>query len=411
MNAREERGLIIAAKSRFVKRRKGDLWQVPSQQNDQPGYLVNLKTQSCTCMDHLEGGHKCKHIYAAEIVLQREFEFNDDGSVTEIETLTTIHQKRTTYPQNWAKYDKAQINEKAKFQSLLFDLCKGIKEVPRPGRGRPRMLLADAVFCAVFKVYSTVSGRRCISDLVVAKDKGYITKTPCFAKVLHILESEAVTPILESLITETANPLKAVETKFAIDSSGFSGCRFDRWFDHKWGSLKSIRAWAKAHIMCGTTTNIITACEVSKSGDSPVLPKLLEQTAERFDVKLVAADMGYSSKANLELIEANGATALIPFKSNASGNSESSTWNRLFHYFQYKREEFLTQYHCRSNVESTFSMLKAKFGDSVRSKTDTAMKNEVLCKIVCHNIAVLISAMYELGIDPVFWNRQENAAG
>jgi hypothetical protein len=359
----------------------------------------------------LEGGHKCKHIYAAEIVLQREFEFNDDGSVTEIETLTTIHQKRTTYPQNWAKYDKAQINEKAKFQSLLFDLCKGIKEVPRPGRGRPRMLLADAVFCAVFKVYSTVSGRRCISDLVVAKDKGYITKTPCFAKVLHILESEAVTPILESLITETANPLKAVETKFAIDSSGFSGCRFDRWFDHKWGSLKSIRAWAKAHIMCGTTTNIITACEVSKSGDSPVLPKLLEQTAERFDVKLVAADMGYSSKANLELIEANGATALIPFKSNASGNSESSTWNRLFHYFQYKREEFLTQYHCRSNVESTFSMLKAKFGDSVRSKTDTAMKNEVLCKIVCHNIAVLISAMYELGIDPVFWNRQENAAG
>ena len=48
-------------------------------------------------------------------------------------------------------------------------------------------------------------------------------------------------------------------------------------------------------------------------------------------------------------------------------------------------------------------MIKAKFGDSVRSKTDVAMKNEVLAKIVCHNICCLISAIYELDIDPVFW--------
>ena len=39
---------------------------------------------------------------------------------------------------------------------------------------------------------------------------------------------------------------------------------------------------------------------------------------------------------------------------------------------------------------------------AVRSKTDIAMKNEVLCKILCHNICCLISAMYELGITPTF---------
>jgi hypothetical protein len=59
-------------------------------------------------------------------------------------------------------------------------------------------------------------------------------------------------------------------------------------------------------------------------------------------------------------------------------------------------------YHQRSNIESTFSMVKAKFGDSVRSKTDTAMGNEVLAIIVCHNVCCLISAMYELGITPEF---------
>ena len=31
------------------------------------------------------------------------------------------------------------------------------------------------------------------------------------------------------------------------------------------------------------------------------------------------------------------------------------------------------------------------------------MTNEVLCEILCHNLVVLIHEMYELGIDPVFW--------
>ena len=78
MEPREERGLIIAAKSRNI-RRKGKLWQVPSQQ-DSRYYLVNLQAQTCTCLDHQEGGHKCKHIYAAQFVYQREFEFNADGA-------------------------------------------------------------------------------------------------------------------------------------------------------------------------------------------------------------------------------------------------------------------------------------------------------------------------------------------
>lgn len=73
---------------------------------------------------------------------------------------------------------------------------------------------------------------------------------------------------------------------------------------------------------------------------------------------------------------------------------------RLFHYFTFNGEELLSRYHLRSNVESTFSMIKAKFRDGRRSKTDTAMKNEVLAKLVCHNICVLVQSLYELGINP-----------
>ena len=48
-------------------------------------------------------------------------------------------------------------------------------------------------------------------------------------------------------------------------------------------------------------------------------------------------------------------------------------------------------------------MIKAKFGARVRAKTPTAQVNEVLCKILCHNICCLIQSIYELHLEPTFW--------
>ncbi|HEX7771662.1 MAG TPA: transposase, partial [Pyrinomonadaceae bacterium] len=75
---------------------------------------------------------------------------------------------------------------------------------------------------------------------------------------------------------------------------------------------------------------------------------------------------------------------------------------KLFHYYSFKRDEFLAHYHRRSNVETTFSTIKAKFGERLRSKTETAQINEALCKVLCHNLCVVIQSMYELGIEPEF---------
>ena len=54
----------------------------------------------------------------------------------------------------------------------------------------------------------------------------------------------------------------------------------------------------------------------------------------------------------------------------------------------------------RSNIESAFSMIKGKFGDSVRSKSDIGQVNEALCKVLCHNIWGLIQAIHALGVEP-----------
>ena len=116
------------------------------------------------------------------------------------------------------------------------------------------------------------------------------------------------------------------------------------------------------------------------------------------------ADKAYSSKGNLELVARQGGTPYVPFKSNTTGEGDGSTlWEKVWHMYQYHREDFLTHYHKRSNAESTIWMIKSKFGEHIRSKTGTAMVNELLCKVLCHNICVVIQSMYELGVEPTLW--------
>jgi hypothetical protein len=52
------------------------------------------------------------------------------------------------------------------------------------------------------------------------------------------------------------------------------------------------------------------------------------------------------------------------------------------------------------------SASSGKFGERLRSKSHTAQTNEVLCKVLCHNLCCVIQAIYELGIEPSFFKAE-----
>ena len=56
-------------------------------------------------------------------------------------------QARKTYPQDWPRYNAAQVAEKSTFTQLLADLCSTIQEPAEVRRGRPNLPLPDMVFC------------------------------------------------------------------------------------------------------------------------------------------------------------------------------------------------------------------------------------------------------------------------
>jgi len=411
MHLRELKALEIAARTKIPFH--DGAWIVPAQSGGASSYRVTVGPQpSCTCDDFQLRQQPCKHVIAARLVCAREHHGQHGQASNVPENAVTAVPRKPSYKQNWPMYNEAQQTEKIRFQKLLFDLCRGLPNLEQTGSGRRWTPLADMVFICGLKVYTTVSSRRFACDLKDAHASGYLSRLPNSVSVCSFLENARLTPVLKNLIVRSSLPLSMFETRFAPDSSGFSTSRFVRWHDEKYGCERSGHDWVKAHAICGVQTNIVTAVEIGgrDAGDSPFFKPLLQTTAANFTVKEVPADKAYLSHDNLALVDGLGGTAFVPYKTNSQPGEAGSLWEKMYFYYQFRRDEFLQHYHQRSNIESTFSMVKAKFRDHVRSKTDVAMTNEVLCKFLCHNICVIHQSHIELRIAPVFWGPPSTSA-
>jgi transposase len=394
LDPRQQRGLALS-KNAGIKRVAGNTWFVPSQSAGGGGYLVDTDNGSCSCSDHEIRGSLfiCKHRWAVDFVI-------NTPEAPPPEKLPA----RTTYRQDWPRYNAAQCAEKDRIQILLRALCDGVPNPRQVGPGRRRVALSDVIFAATMKIFVGLSGRRATSDIRLCAEKGFIDKALPYNTIFYYLERADITPILKELVRVSALPLAHLETSFAIDGTGFGSKVYKRWFDAKYGREMREARWVKLHAVCGVKTNILTAVEVTDAtlNDSPLLPQLVQESSKGFTLAEVSADKAYLGRANLQAIEDVGAKPFIAFKVNSRGTG-ADVWRRAYHLFAFHREEWLERYHQRSNIESTFSMIKRKFGPAVRSRLPEAMANEVLLKCLAHNLSCLVHAIYELGVAPTFW--------
>jgi transposase len=386
-----QRGLEISKTKEIIKGKGG--WLVQSQSANKR-YFVD-ENFVCNCPDSEFHRATCKHAYAVRYYLAVE---KDTPNGTKTEKI------RLTYPQAWKAYTAAQNEEITRFDELLRDLMESVEEPPQE-LGRPRLPLRESLFCAIQKVYSQLSSRRAFSLFKRAETDEKIGKAPNYNAINKLLNRDDLTATLHELVALTAAPLKAIETDFAIDSTGFRTRSFHQYAEQKY-ALNRHHEWVKAHACVGVKTNVITAVEITgeNGGDSPQFAPLIQTTATNgFAISEVSADKAYSSRKNLETVKQLGGMAYIPFQSHVTGKSKGSRlWRKMFLMFQLRQDEFMAHYHKRSNVESTFHAIKMKFGDTLKSKNPKAQENELLCKIIAHNIVVLIHESRELGVKVSF---------
>ncbi len=123
-----------------------------------------------------------------------------------------------------------------------------------------------------------------------------------------------------------------------MDSSGFSTCRYVRWFNKKYGREVDNRAWVKCHLMCGVNTKIVTAVDISgwAANDTTYFVPLVQATAEHFGIREVSADIACLSRKHLSVVEAVGGMPFVPFKSNTVDPTGAGAWVRMYHLFMYR---------------------------------------------------------------------------
>jgi len=133
-------------------------------------------------------------------------------------------------------------------------------------------------------------------------DRGGMGWRPIVRAVLE-RKSLELGRLLKTLVHESAAPLRAVETTFATDATGFATSTYARWFDEKYGAEKRCQRWIELHAQVGTVTNVIASVAAAESsvGDSVMLaPVLASSVARRSDVRDLSADKAYLSNDNTD---------------------------------------------------------------------------------------------------------------
>jgi transposase len=318
--------------------------------------------------------------------------------------------RRKTYSQSDnPRYDRAQQLEHQIFDSLLWDLLGSVKErISEVGRqGRPSIPFPVQAMVAIRKVHLSMSSRRARGLLIAlnSEGKGLLPRIPNYTAPSRFFNRPQATAILLGLIEQSGLVLKEIEDRgtVAVDSSGFCTTCMGAYCTEKHEPGRRHK-WLKAHLAIGVKTHIVLSALITDEHGADYtefVPLLTRVRNVGHSHSTVVADKAYLGRGNFEGASDLGMEAYIPFKSNSRGLSHGSPiWNRKYHEFMERREEFEEVYHRRSNVEATFSAIKRKLGEPLLSHNDGARINELLAKILAYNIGIVIQQSELHGLHP-----------
>jgi transposase len=150
----------------------------------------------------------------------------------------------------------------------------------------------------------------------------------------------------------------------------------------------------KVHIACLKNSKAIAFAKVTEGTvhDSPMLKELVMNVINNgFNIKNLLADAGYSSKANYSFCNhVNISNVFIDFQERAKLRPDGRTpWMKQLKVFKENPDVWHEKYRYRVVVEGIFSCIKKKHVNYLRSRQTDSRFNELLLKILVHNLTVI----------------------
>ena len=259
------------------------------------------------------------------------------------------------------------------------------------------------------KQYYNVTNRKLPALLEHTLDREWTENPFHWNRISDFLSSREATAILDWAIAEVCMPFVPHVDRFIVDGTGISLSSRGHYRQERYGESMEVRSrrFVRLHLVMERRFKffpvaLVTPESGAGSGEQSQVEYLLRRLAALgFRPGQILADRGYSSESILQLIVELGAEPVIAFKSIYSRNRlpAKDLMRKLYLAFLADPEGFQEKYRDRPLIEAGISALKRKFVEAVRGRTHRTRVNEVLYKVLCHNIDVLIHAAIEFGFD------------
>ena len=188
--------------------------------------------------------------------------------------------------------------------------------------------------------------------------------------------------------------LRRKKMNIAVDSTGFRTGNSSIWYDIRIRRRNKRKDCIKLHISIDVETGIIHwfTMTPSKMHDSPEFKNLIKHLPELGNV---LGDKGYSSRKNCQIVADKNGKPYLHFKDNATNKAKSKpAWIISIREYKNNTEEWLSTYHLRSIVESTFSSIKKRWGSFLRSRKKWMQKKELSLKVLSYNVKQVLLVRY-----------------
>jgi hypothetical protein len=326
--------------------------------------------------------------------------------------------------------NNAYAEERYRALEMLSQLCDLVeKNKPTGQKGRPRSERRDVLFGLVLRAWARISYKtlpgevmRCVDARQVDQMFHYNTYWKYAGDYeedeaaerrdarnrSHDDGTTEITRSLREMLVLTQRPVRQVERAVAIDASGVSTARTEchraSKANHNKPLINPKTRWCRLHLAYGVSSGIVlgyvlTASEGDDTGETTQFPELLRQIFSVMKVtEFVLADGGLAHEDQFIQTRKYGAQLISPTKRKWNpdtkkrlGKDEATRIKRLL------EDKFLRDiYNLRNKIETGFENFKRLFRSYITSWMQTnrtfttRMDNEMLCRIIAHNLRKLV---------------------
>lgn len=336
---------------------------------------------------------------------------------------------------NWAKYDSAQIKEMANYLNNLRDIVDEAdnrirsRTIPeKRGPGKPETNPADIAKMLLLQTYTESPNRVAEGLLLLFKEKLGISQHFSYKTIERGYDREKVNKILDEVVAITNECVESEEKTCSFDGTGLSASNKENYADKRQKqnskknqkkskpsndnqsydsfpitNLTSNMGFSYCVMGIGVRYKLISGISVSPDhsiGETTMFPEAYFQTLENYpNLENVLGDGIYASRWITDLVSKTHLTPYFLPKSNVTFQSKGfAGWYDMLYSLWDDPQRWLEQYHMRSISETVNSMVKCRFGATLRKKLDPRKATETKLKFVAHDIRRIgyIETLYDI---------------